>query len=74
MTRNTRSVAGRVLSTGQATPDEARQLAASVLGEDPPVQTTRTKRELERLLQKIDGQEGQQERAALVRRQIAEMG
>lgn len=73
MTTSTRSLAGHVLSTGTATPEEARQLAASVLGDEPPVRTVRTKRDLQRLLTKIEGTEGQTERAALIRRQIEEM-
>ena len=74
MTTNTRSLAGHVLSTGTATPEEARQLAASVLGDEPPVRTAKTKTELRRLLSVIEGREGQFERAALIKKQIEEMG
>lgn len=69
---NIRSTAGRVLATGEATPDEAKSLAAAVLGDDsltPPPEKTR--QDLERILSKIEGQEGQTERAALIRAQLA---
>lgn len=72
MAKSTRSLAGHVLSTGEATPEEARRLAAYALGDDPNP-TTRTKADLERTLSKIDGQEGQTERAAAMRAKIAEM-
>lgn len=75
MTKPVRSVAGHVLATGEATPEEARKLAAAVLGDDsltPP--TVKTKEDLERILARIDGLEGQKERADAIRRQLAEMG
>jgi polyhydroxyalkanoate synthesis regulator phasin len=69
-----RSLAGHVLSTGEATPDEARRLAASVLGEEPDVPPTRSERELRELLSKISDKEGQHERVQEVRRQLASIG
>lgn len=70
-----RSLAGHVLATGEATDDEARRLAAGVLGDDSltPDQP-KTKEELERILSKIEGQEGQTERANAIRQQLANMG
>lgn len=69
------TLAGHVLSTGEASSQEARRLAAAVLGDDsltpPPV---KTRKELEDLLERIDGMEGQSERAAEIRRQLDLMG
>lgn len=70
-----RSLAGHVLATGQATEDEAKRLAAAVLGDDsltPP--TAKTRKDLERILSRIDGKEGQKERADAIRRQLEAMG
>jgi len=66
-----KSKAGHVLSTSED-PD-ARSLAAHVLGEDAP-KPDRTREELHALLSKIEGQEGQHERAAMVREQIEVLG
>ena len=68
-----RSLAGHVLATGEATDDEAKRLAAGVLGDDSltPAKPTKTKEELQALLAKIEGVEGQAERAALIRQQLA---
>lgn len=48
------------------------KLAAYALG-DQPQPTVKTKADLERTLNKIDGQESQTERAAAIRAKIAEM-
>lgn len=69
---STKSTAGHVLATGSATPEEAMRLAAYALG-DQPNPTVKTREDLERTLNKIDGQEGQTERAAAIRAKIAEM-
>lgn len=69
-----RSTAGHVLATGEATPEEAKSLAAAVLGDDSLTpSTTRTREDLERILSKIDGQEGQAERAAAIRAELERM-
>lgn len=67
-----RSLAGHVLATDED--PEKRRLAAAVLGDDSLTPSlTRTKEELEALLVKIEGVEGQSERAAAIRRQIEAM-
>lgn len=69
-----RSKAGHVLSTSDD-PD-ARSLAAYVLGDadsarvSAPVQPARTKVELLRLLDAIEGKEGQHERRMAIQAQI----
>lgn len=71
---NIRSTAGHVLATGEATPEEAKRLAAAVLGDDsltPAPEKTRA--DLERILSKIDGQEGQTERANAIRAELERM-
>lgn len=75
MTKPPRSIAGHVLATGHATDEEARSLAAAVLGNDSlsPPKPTRSKEDLTALLAKIDGVEGQSERAALIRQQLEGM-
>jgi hypothetical protein len=67
-----RSLAGHVLATDED-PEKLR-LAAAVLGDDSltPDQP-KTKEELERLLSKIEGQEGQTERANAIRRELDKM-
>lgn len=73
MTRRAiRSTAGHVLATGEATDEEARALAAAVLGDDSltPSRTAKSREDLERILAKIDGQEGQSERAAAIRAEL----
>lgn len=71
-----KSVAAHVLATGDATDEEARRLAGAVLGDDSltPAKPTKTREELERLLAKIEGVEGQTERTAMIRKQLANMG
>lgn len=69
-----RSVAGRVLATGEATGDEALRLAGAVLGDDGPTPSVKSKEDLTRILAKIDGVEGQSERANAIRKQLEAMG
>lgn len=69
-----RSVAGHVLATGEATDDEALRLAGAVLGEDAPTPSVKSKEDMTRILAKIDGIEGQGERANAIRAQLGEMG
>lgn len=69
-----RSVAGHVLATGEATDDEALRLAGAVLGDDAPMATEKSREDLTRILAKIDGVEGQTERANAIRAQLGEMG
>lgn len=66
-----RSKAGHVLATSDD--PEARSLAAYVLGDEDPARTSKTKPELEALLAKVYGMEGQSERAALIRQQLEAM-
>lgn len=69
-----RSTAAHVLATGEATDEEARALAGAVLGDSSLTpSTTRTKEDLERILAKIDGEEGQTERARAIREQLSRM-
>lgn len=67
-----RSLAAHVLATDED--PEKRRLAAAVLGDDSltPDQP-KTKEELERILSKIEGQEGQTERATAIRRELDKM-
>lgn len=67
-----RSLAGKMLASSDD-PD-VRRLAGAVLGDDsltPPA--NKTKADLERILAKVDGVEGQTERAALIRKQLESM-
>ena len=67
-----KSVAGHVLSTGEATPEESKRLAAAVLGDDSLTPSpTRSLNDLKALLRKIEGVEGQNERAYEIRKQIS---
>lgn len=68
-----RSVAGHVLATGEATEDEALRLAGAVLGNDAPTTSVKSKEDLTRILAKIDGVEGQTERANAIRNQLEQM-
>lgn len=74
MASKIKSTAAHVLSTGEATDEEARSLAAYALGDAEPERTTRTKEDLERILSKIEGQEGQAERAKAIRAELGRMG
>ena len=66
-----KSKAGKVLATSDDA--DARSLAAHVLGEDIPA-PVKSFEDLQRILSKIDGQEGQHERAAMVRAEMAVIG
>lgn len=68
-----RSVAGHVLATGEATDDEVRRLAGAVLGDDSLTPSVKSKEDLTRILAKIDGVEGQTERANAIRKQLEQM-
>ena len=68
-----RSVAGHVLATGEATDDEALRLAGAVLGNDASPQTVKSREDLTRILSKIEGVEGQAERAKAIRKQLEGM-
>lgn len=59
-----RSKAAHVLATSQD-PD-ARSVAASVLGRDEPQTPTRSLRELQNLLAKVSGIDGQTERVKMI--------
>lgn len=89
MTKSPKSIAGRVLATGEATDAEAKTLAAAVLSNvaqaaDEPENTAsdramqhhaeKSVEEMQRLLAKIDGQEGQRERADMLRELIGAAG
>lgn len=69
-----RSVAGHVLATGEATEDEVRRLAGAVLGDDSLTPSVKSREDLTRILAKIDGVEGQTERANAIRKQLEAMG
>ena len=68
-----RSVAGHVLATGEATDDEALRLAGAVLGNDGPTPSAKSKEDLTRILSKIEGVEGQAERANAIRKRLEGM-
>lgn len=68
-----RSLAGHVLATDDD--PEKRRLAAAVLGDDSLTpDRPKSKEDLERILSKIEGQEGQTERANAIRQALANMG
>lgn len=73
MTTRIKSTAAHVLSTGEATDEEARSLAAYALGDAEPQRTARTREDLERILSKIEGQEGQTERVREIKAQMERM-
>ena len=70
-----RSTAAHVLSTGEATDEEARALAGAVLGDDSltPSRTTRSLSELQALYDKVNGVEGQTERARAIKTEMERM-
>lgn len=78
MTTPIKSKAGQVLA--DPTQDaESKSLAAYVLGDREAARITapkptRSREDLERILAKIDGQEGQTERAAAIRAQLSKEG
>lgn len=70
-----RSTAAHVLSTGEATDEEARALAGAVLGDDSltPSRTTRSLSDLQALYDKVNGVEGQTERARAIKAEMERM-
>lgn len=68
-----RSTAAHVLSTGDATDEEARSLAAYALGDAAPVCTTRSLSDLQALYDKVNGVEGQTERTRAIRAEMERM-
>lgn len=69
-----RATAAHVLSTGEATEEEAKSLAAYALGDADPVRTTRSLSELQALYDKVNGVEGQTERARAIKDEMEKMG
>lgn len=69
-----KSLAGHVLATGDATDEEAMRLAAYALQDDPPPVTGKTRQDLERLIRKAEGREGQSERVRLAKAELERMG
>ncbi len=72
MTDPLKTIAAHALTEGEATPDEVQSLAASVLA-SKPTETRKSKQDLQRILSKIEGQEGQKERAEAIRKTLEEM-
>ena len=68
-----RSTAAHVLSTGEATDEEAKSLAAYALGDDSPVRTARSLSDLQALYDKVNGVEGQTERARAIKAEMERM-
>lgn len=73
MASKIKSTAAHVLSTGEATDEEARSLAAYALGDAEPMRTAHTRDDLARILSKIEGQEGQAERVREIKAQMERM-
>lgn len=73
MTSTIRSTAARVLATGEATDAETRTLAGYALGSQPESRTARSFEELRDLLRKVDGVEGQSERANEIRAEMEKL-
>lgn len=69
--RPIKSLAGHVLATGEATDEEAQRLAAYALGDDPTPVTGKSREDLERILAKAKGQEGQTERVRMIEAELA---
>lgn len=70
MTTSIKSTAAHVLSTGEATDAEARSLAAYALGDAAPTRTTRSLSDLQALYDKVNGVEGQTERARAIKAEM----
>lgn len=70
-----RSTAAHVLSTGEATDEEARALAGAVLGDDSltPSRTTRSLSDLQALYDKVNGVDGQTERVRAIKAEMERM-
>lgn len=73
MTTRIKRTAAHVLSTGEATDEEAKSLAAYALGDAAPMRTTRSKQDIQRMIAKLEGEEGQTERVAMMRAELAKM-
>lgn len=73
MASKIKSTAAHVLSTGEATEEEARSLAAYALGDAQPQRTAYTREDLERKITKLSEVEGQAERVAEMRAQLARL-
>jgi len=73
MPKSIRSVAGHVLSTGQATDDEVKSLAAYALQDDAEPRTVKSLSELRQLLAKVSGTEGQHDRANMIQSEITRL-
>lgn len=73
MTTPIKSTAAHVLSTGEATDEEAKSLAAYALGDAEPVRTTRSLSELQALYDKVNGVEGQTERARAIKDEMEKL-
>lgn len=70
MTTTIKSTAAHVLSTGEATDEEARMLAGYALGDAEPLRTTRSLSDLQALYDKVNGVEGQTERARAIKAEM----
>ena len=71
MTTPIKSTAAHVLSTGEATDEEARALAGAVLGDDSLTpRTARSLSDLQALYDKVNGVEGQTERARAIKAEM----
>lgn len=68
MADSVRSKAGRVLATSDDR--DAKSVASFVLGGGGLADTERTKEDLERILAKIEGEEGQHERSNAIRAKL----
>lgn len=73
MTSQIKSTAAHVLSTGEATDSEALSLAASVLGSDLTPNTGKSRADLERIIKKFGDVEGQADRVAMARSELAKL-
>ena len=68
-----RSTAAHVLSTGEATDEEAKSLAAYALGDAAPLRTTRSLSDLQALYDKVNGVDGQTERVRAIKAEMERM-
>lgn len=74
MTTPIKSTAAHVLSTGEATDEEAKSLAAYALGDAAPTRTARSLDDLMNLYDKVKDMEGQHERARAIKTEMEKMG
>lgn len=73
MTTPIKSTAAHVLSTGEATDEEAKSLAAYALGDAAPTRTARSLDDLMILYDKVKDMEGQHERARAIKAEMEKM-